>query len=345
MSILGTLAHWARDAWGAITGAAADVAGGFEKVWHYITSVYNTLGSIVGGVQLRAVLRFLYAISALHAAQGLISDALHRLAVWIYLNWIKPAIDRLTRQLVQLRAYTEREFALMFRLMVQMFNQAEAYTRMMVGFERSQRIAADKAEHAAMLKAVAACLATVQRQAAGGYNAGTHARLSIVGKLLDDIAARQPEVKALTSLLIRSVFDLETIDNPLLRFTIGKLLSELVGRLGVDRVTGDLIGRLLEPWIGDVRPRDLYSTERDVAARLSALEAQWADFMANGGPEVEQAGREWRDITGVAADVAILGVFGLAVADPQAWARGVADTVGAAGNATLDGVIRLIREA
>lgn len=344
MSIIGTVVRWAKDAWGQLAGAPANTIRGWVKIWHYITSVHNLFAWFVGSPQLRAVLKFLYTISIFHVALVAVYRALGHLAIWIYLTWVKPGLDRLTRQLRQFEAYTLATFARFWRVIWANYEAALAYTRLMVQFERNQRIAADRAEHAAMLKAVAAALATVQRQASSGYNSETRARLSVVGRLLDDLAARQPEVRGLVALLVRAVFDLEEIDNPVLRLGIAKLLGELVTRLGVERATGDLIARLLGPWIGGARPRDLYGTERDTAARLNALEAQWAEFMTDGGPEVEQAGREWKAITGIAADAAILGVFGLAVADPAAWARGVADTIGTAGNATLDGVIRLMRE-
>lgn len=344
MNLFRTLAGWARSAWSALTGLPGDVAAALEKTWHYITNVHNALSWIVGYPQLRAVLHFLYGISALHAAQAAIERALHDLARWVWITWLRPGFARLNRRISALAAWARLMFARTWLQMHRLYLASLAYTRKLVGIERAARIKADQAEHAAMLRAVAACLATVQREASSGYNAGTRARLSIVAQLLHDLADRTPAVRGLVSLLVKAVFDLETVDNPVLRFGISKLLSELIGHLGVDKATGDLIGRLLGPFTGGGQPTDLHGTEKAVADRLTALEQQWADFMTAGGPEVEQAGREWKDLTGIAADTAILGMAGLAVADPQAWATGVADTIGVAGNDTLDAVIHLISD-
>lgn len=344
MNILSTLAGWAKSAWSALTGLPGDVAGAYRKVWHYITNVHNALAWIVGYPQLRAVLHVLYSISAFRIGHDAISKAFHDLAKWIWITWLRPGFARLNRRITSLRAWAVATFQATWAQMYRLYFASLAYTRRLVGIERAARIKADQAEHAAMLKAVAACLATVQRQASSGYNAGTHARLSVVSQLLNDLADRTPAVRGLVSLLVKSVFDLETIDNPVLRAVIGKLLSELVAHLGVDKATGDLVGRLLAPFTGGGPPADLYSTERAVADRLTALEQQWADFMAAGGPEVEQAGQEWKAITGIAADAAILGLFGLAVADPRGWAASVADTIGVTGNDTLSAVIHLISD-
>ena len=343
--MFGTLAKWANDAWNFITGLPGDVAKAVQAVWHYVTQVHNTFGWFFGNPALRAVTRFLYSISYFHAAQIVIHDALGRLARWIWLTWIRPQVARLDRRITALFWWAVMRFIATWAQMYRLYYASLAYTRQLVAVERSQRIAADQAEHAAMLKAVAACLATVQRQASSGYNSGRHERLTIVNRLLNDLADRNPEIRGLVSLLVKAVIDLETIDNPVVRFTVGRLLTEVIGRLGVDKVTGDLIGRLLASFTGGGPPANLYDTERAVADRLAALEDTWAQFMDNGGPEVEQAGREWKQISGPVASVAILGLFGLAVADPGAFATGVTDTVGKAGNAALDVVIGAIQRA
>lgn len=345
MNFLDTLAGWAKSAWSSLLGLGGDATKALSDLWHYVTNVHNLLGWFVGGPQLKAVLRFLYSISVFHAAQVALADALRRVAAWIWITWIAPAVAALNRRITALAAWTRAEFTATWAQMYRLYFAALAYARQLVDLERRQRITADQAEHAAMLKAVAACLATVQRQASSGYNAGTHARLGVIETLLNDLADRNPANRGLVSLLVKSVLDLEAIDNPILRFGIGKLLGELIGKLGVDKVSGDLISRLLEPFTGGGPPTDLYGTERAVADRLTALEQQWADFMASGGPEVEQAGHEWKAISGLVADAAILSVFGLAVAEPAVWAAGVSDTIGTAGNAALDAIIGVITRA
>lgn len=345
IDILKTLGQWAKDAFGFITGGSGNPLNALLGLWRYITSVHNVLAWLVGGPQLKFILAALYNMSVLHLAVDAVSGALHMLARWILATWILPVRDDLIRRIAALKAWAVLAFQLTRALIELRYQAALAYTRALVGAERDQRLKGDQLEHAAMLKSVAAALATVQRQAATGYNSQLHERLGVVGKLLDELAVHDPLVKQVVKDLVTAVFDLETIDDPLLRFAIGKLLNTLVAKLSVDKVIGDLLGRLLGSLTGHGRAAGLQDVTRDIGQRLNALEGQWADFMRHGGSEVEQAGDEWQQLASLAIDVGIVGMFGLAVANPQAWATGVADTIGAAGNDTLISVINLIRKA
>lgn len=345
MNIFATIGNWARSAWGTITGLPGDVSKSISAIWHYVTSVHNTLSWLFGNPLLHYIGRMLYDISIFHAWVLEAQLAQRRIAIWIWTDYVKPVRDWLNGRINALRAWAQAQLSILLRTVIRLYLASLAYTRDQVAAERSARIRADQAEHAAMVKAVRAALATVQRQASSGYNAGLRERLGVVGQLLNTIADHNPVVKETVTLLVKAVFDLETIDNPAARLLIGKLLSEVIARAGVDRVIGDLIGRLLGPLEGGVRPADLYHVELDVARRLTGLETDWADFMASGGPEVEQAGREWRDITGVATDVALLGFLTLAVTDPQAWATGIADTAGVTGNAAMNAIVGLVSRA
>jgi len=197
-------------------------------------------------------------------------------------------------------------------------------------------------EHHKMLAGLKATLAEVQKEAASGYNAGTPDRKSTITRLLDDLAVTSPAVKGLVSDLIGLVIDVDTIDNPLARFIIQKLLAQVINRLGVERVIGDLLQRLIGPLAGQPKATGLYEVTRDVARRLAALEAQQADFMVNGGPEVEQAGRQWKDLASIATDAGLLAFLALAVADPEAWATGITDTAGPVANGAMTGLAGLL---
>lgn len=345
MNIFSTLVGWAKSAWSALTGLPGDVGKAIAGAWHYITSVHNALSWITSNPVLGLAKGILQNLSVFHLAQIALHDALVQLARWVWIYWIHPAVTRLDRRITALAAWTAWQLLLLRALTLRLYALSLAYARQLTAIERAGRVKADKAEHAAMLAAVKAALATVQRQAASGYNAGLHDRLGTIGTLLNDLAGRTPAIRGAVSLLARAVIDLETIDNPIERAAIAKLLQEVIAKAGVDKVTGDLIGRLLGPLEGQPRARGLYDMAKDASDRLTALERQWADFMTEGGPEIEQAGREWKALTGVVTDAGLLAMFGLAVADPQAWATGVADTVGAAGNATLDEIVGLIRKA
>lgn len=342
MNIFDTLGGWFRTAWNAVTGIPGDVGGALSKLWQLIQNQHNAISWIFGYPQLRAIWQVVSKVNTISLIIDLIHKLHQRQPGWTQAVQIDPAVALLKRLIAQLRAWTGLQLFLLRVLVQVLYEAALAYALALVRAERAQRIAADQAEHAAMLKAVAACLATVQQQASSGYNAGMHDRLTTVEKLLNDLADRNPAIRGLVSLLVKSIFDLETIDNPILRFTIGHLLSAIVGHLGIDQATGDLISALLGPLTGNGKPSTLAGVEKDVADRLGALEGQWATFMADGGPEVENAGKQWKTITSLTVDATILGVFALAVADPQAWATAVADTVGAVESDTLDAVISLI---
>lgn len=342
MDIFGTLRQWAGRAWSFIFGLPADVAKMADSLWRYITNVHNVLAWFTGGPELKYALSVLGSLSEFRLAEVAIRDALHRLAGWLWLTMVRPVRDQLRRSIARLYAWTLAEFVATWAQMYRLYFAALAYTRALVSAERAARIRGDQAEHAAMLKRVAAAVAQIEHEAATGYNSGLHGRLGLVATLLNDVADRAPQVKALTSMLIKAVIDLETIDNPVARWVIGRLLTEIIGKLGVDKVTGDLISRLLGPLSGQPKAAGVQDVTRDVADRLAALEAQWADFMDQGGPEVEQAGREWKALTSLGTDAAMLGFLGLAVTEPDAWARAMADTVGVAGNAALAAIVKVI---
>lgn len=342
IDIISTLAGWFTSAWNTITGIPGDLGNAFSKMWHLVQDQHSVVSWLVGYPIWHAVYQTWKQLNLITVIED-ISRQLHQRAPgWTWLEQIQPQVTRLDGRITQLRAWAVSQFHTVYVVMGILYQASLAYTRKLVGIERAQRIQAIQAEHAAMLKAVAACLATVQAQAASGYNAGLHDRLSTVGKLLNEIADRSPAVRDLVNLLIKAVFDLEVIDNPLLRWTIGHLLSSVIGHLGIDQATGDFISSLLAPFTGGGQPHDLASVEKDVADRLNTLEDQWAGFMTSGGPEVEQAGKQWKDITSLAVDAGILAMFALAVADPAAWATAVADTVGEVENATLTAVVDLI---
>lgn len=343
MNILGTLAGWAKSAFGFVTGLGGRIGDAYSAVWHYISNVHNALSWITGYAQLHALISILRALG--HHSDGLeaIRKALRRLPRWLWLTMINPAVTRLSRRIAALAGWTRLHLFLLWLATVRLVAAERAARIKADRAERAQRIAAVSAEHAAMLKAVAACLSTVQRQAATGYNMTLHDRMTVVGKLLNDLADRSPAVKGLVSDLVSAMFDLETIDNPVARFLVSHLLSQVVAHLGIDQATGELIAQLLGPIAGQPKASGLQDVTRDIGGRLNVLEGQWAQFMHDGGEDVEDAGSQWKTLSALTVDAALLGFFGLAVGDPSAWATGVADTVGAAGNATLDAVFRLIK--
>lgn len=342
MNWLKTLAGWASSAWSGISGAVTDPVKVITSLWHYITSLHDVLAWLTANPIVQFYNTALDVFRAIQGLVDLVHDVLERLASWIWRHQVLPVRTQLRQAIARLDAWARMMFVRQQAEIVRLYRSALAYTRKLVGIERAQRIKGDRLEHAAMLKAVAACLATVQQQAASAYNAALHDRIGLAGQILDDMAGHTPVIKEGVDLVLKYLIDLENIDDPVLRWALNKALAEVINNAEVDKVAGGLAQQLLAPIIGQPKARGLHDVVADIAARLAVMEGQWAAFMRAGGSEVEQAGNEWKDVTGVLVNLGFLGFTGLAVADPAAWATGVADTVGVAGNAALGGIVDLI---
>jgi hypothetical protein len=342
VGILKSLLGVARAALGAITGAAGATVSGLGELYAYITNEHNLLAWLTGGPELELEKRYLVALADHTGALEDIRAALARVGAWIYANLVKPAVDRLNKRISALAAYVRQQISMLYVFINLLYQQSLAYTRAQVGAERAARVTAVKTEHAQMLQRVTAAIQSLNNAAASGYNTGATTRLETIAGLLDTIADDNPLTKDLVSLLANGILDLAEVDDPLLRFGLGKLLQDVIARAGVDAAVGDLVSSLLGTAAAQPQAHSLYDVEKDVAGRLNALEQWIASFMAGGGADLEQAGREWKDLRSITVDAAVLGFFALAVADPQAWADGVADTAGVVIDGALTGIVEVI---
>lgn len=345
MNILKTLFSWASSAWSAAAGIPGDISRAIQSVWHYITSVHNFLSWLTANPILGYARTALAYMTGVHFDLLAIHAALSRVAHWIWIDIVRPVRDALNRRISQLAAWTARQLAAERSARIRADLNERAARIKADAAERAARIKAIKAEAAARVKGDKATLATVQHEAASGYDSQLHDRLGIVGKVVDLLATHNPEIKGIVTKLVTGLLDLETVDDPVLRFVLSKVLMEVIDKAGVDKVAADLATRLLGPLLGHARPTDLHGVAADISGRLNALEAEWATFMEHGGPQVETAGQEWADMTSLLVDAGLLAFFGLAVADPTAWAAGIADTIGVVANDAAIGTINLIRKA
>lgn len=342
MGWLKTAVGWAQDTWRSITGAAEAPLDVLRKVWKWLASLHGLLGWLFGVPVLDWMTASLANAAEHTRAWEALEQLLARIPAWIKHHLILPWVRLLLARIAALQRWTAAQLLALRILMMWLYLAARLYARQLVAAEHKAMITAVAREHQQMLAGLRATLAEVQKEAASGYNSGTPDRKSVIQRLLTDLAVTNPAVKGLVSDLVGLVIDVETVDNPVVRFLVQKLLAQIIDRLGVDRVVGDLLGRLLQPLMGQPRAAGLYDVTRDVAQRLTALEAQQADFMINGGPEVEQAGREWKDLASLATDAALLAFLGLAVADPAAWASGIAGTAGPVADGAMTGIAGLL---
>lgn len=344
MNFFGTLEKWARDAWNFLAGVPGDVGRAFAAVWHFIHSVHDVLSWLVRTPIVDDFKALLDHAGTVGSLFRLYLGALARVWHWIDAFLVQPLRAEMLQRLAQLRTWLlDRIFALA-RLVMELYRKALAYTDQQVGIERQARIADVKAARKYALDLVTALHQQIEREAASGYNSTLGGRLGVIRKILDDLGVRNPLVKALTARLTGLVIDLAGVENPLLRFLISLVLSRVINALGIEKVIGALLARLVGSVADGPQAHGLADVTRDIGQRLNNLEDQWADFMHDGGPEVEQAGREWKQLGTLGFDAGLLAFVALAVADPQAWARGIADTIGTVGNDAIIGIEHTIRK-
>lgn len=341
MGFLNDLKNWATDAFKAIFGGVSDVAGALTKLWHYITSVHNLLAWVQGVPVLSDLVNLVQFVSTEIKAYVSVYRALQRIPAWILAHLIMPWVRYLQGLINRLAAKEAADVRMLIADIIEALRIAEAYTDRQVGIERADRIKDVNAARAYALQLVTALHQAVEREASSGYLEDYAKRLGLIGKITDDLAVHNPVIRQLAGVFVRGVLDLAAVDDPVARFALGALLTQVVNRLGVDRVAGDLLGSLLGPLIGRGRPANLHDVMHDIDDRLSALEGNWAEFMADGGPEVEQAGQDWKDLTSPLTDAALLGFFALIVTDPRGAATATSDTIGTVIRDTIGQVHRL----
>jgi hypothetical protein len=201
-----------------------------------------------------------------------------------------------------------------------------------INAERKQRVRQVHYAEARAKAEVKALHGVIEREAASAYRVSNDQRKSLIVRLLDFAATRNPELRLIVKDIATGLLDLLEIEDPPLRLLLGFLVKQVIDRLGIDKAAGALIKDLIYPIIGKGPPKSLHDTILDITQRLDAVEAQWAKFMEDGGSQVEQAGTDWRNITSIAASIAIVAFTAQAMVDPSRWASEIADTVGTAAN-------------
>lgn len=345
MSILDTVKHWAGTAWNDFTGAVQDPVRAFESLWKFVSST-NTMQQWLMRFPLwHQFVSTVAVVEQLVRALRMIGDALDRIEDYIWRQLIAPLRAQLLG-LIRADRYRERQdIALVRRELGRAFRWLLLFTVEVIKTEQQRRARAVTAARRYSAALTAAALAAVQREAASAYATGLKGRVSMLEKIIGDLAGRNPLIKDIEAKAVTAILDLISVDDPALRLLVGFLVNRIVKSAGTDSVAGDLLRSLVGPLIEDPKPKTLYGVVKDVAARLAALEAQQQQFMADGGPEVENAGRQWNAITSLAADAAMIAFAGQAMADPAGWAAEIATVMGGPANDILGGIVGLVERA
>lgn len=330
-----TVARRARDAKLATKHKKATPQSVGSSLWSFVNSVasgvkdYLTHGVDVFANAVAAhsdVLKWLIPIQW---------RAIHALAVWV-LNDVERRINGLiARQVGALRAWTWAQLKDLAYIIAVAISTLRAQLTMRINAEVKARVKAVARAEAEARTEIRRLHQQVEREAASGYASGVKGHLTAVGLLGDAISAAEPEMKHLVGRIVGYAVDLAEIDNPLIRFLAGKLIGYLITKLGINKIAGDMLGRLVDPVTHMGAPKGLPEVITMVCGRINALEHFSATFMADGGPEVLAAGKDWRDLDTVVASVGIVALFSAMVAEPNAWAKVISSTVGVVVNDTI----------
>lgn len=312
-------------------------------IWHWINGVASGVSHFLGHTLHSFGEAILFHLQHIVATFQEEINAAYRIIFWwerIVWHTIKSWI---AKQYAQLRAYVKREVAYLIRLIYVATRAVLALALAAVRQERHDRkVAVGRAEARARAQ-IKALHGVIEREAASGYRINRDDRASLIVRLLDYAVIRNPEVKALVGKIATGLLDLLAIDDPILRILLGFLIKHVIDKLGIDKAVGVLISDLLAPLLGKPKPADLHDVIMDLSDRALALEKFAATFMEDGGAQVEQAGKDWREITGVLGNVAILAFTVQAVVAPKAWASEIDKTVGRVVNDTVLGAERLFK--
>ena len=338
MNFLKSMLKYAQDAWSGITGAVTDPVRALQQLWHFAGSIHQLFSHLFANVS-----RLLHwnHLSLSADLLNLINDvlgALARVKNWIWHHQVNPVRVHLTGDIRNLRRWTGHNLYLLRQYDIRLFFASLGYAYRLARNERNDRVKAVIAARKYTVTLVKASLKTVDREASDGYNSGIKARKDMITSIADDLANRAPLIKGIVNDLISALLDFLAVDNPALRFALNLALSKVVDDAAVDKVTGALLQTLIKDITGEGKVGTLEEVAKDVSVRLTGLENKWADYAADGGSELQEAGEEWQRLASLPVDLAIVAFLADMVADPAQWARDVNDTAGA----VIDGAVTAI---
>lgn len=342
MSTGQSVSAWAKQARALISAKRQNQQASNNGFWSWINAVATGVNHLLSG-----------SLSNFARAEG---DWAHLILWWdreVYHGYQKLATWAINSLLAPLRQYVNRRIAyvimllaVQFRQLRQMIAQAKRdayqYARELFRLEQTLRIQADQALDREIKTRIKWLHQALEREAVSGYKLAYDQRVSTITRVADLIGVQNPLVRGLVKRLVSGLLDLAAVDDPLARLVLSFLLKHIIDRLGLDRVIGNLLQRMLQPLLGAPRPRGLPEVIADLSQRLNGLDAQWAEFMANGGAEVEQAGQEWQGVTSLIGDAALLAFLGTMCYRPAEFASEVTSGVNALVNDTISGAKDLL---
>lgn len=315
----------------------------FGDMWHWVNGIADGIGHFFGSTLVNLA-------KAVWQHMDTVVDVLQEI---LYLEWrLATWVDRLVWHVVRgwiydlarrVQARMRQNTAYLIRLIYVTSQAVLSAALNWVRAERKARIRDVNRARAQARAEIRAMHHTIEREAASGYMVGQGDRLDEIVKLLEYAVVRVPILKHFVGRLAGLVLDLLSVDNPVARLLVGFLINHVIDKLGIDKLVGAAAKDMLEPLLGEPKPRDLHDVIVDMSRRMLNEEKQWTQFYANGGAQVEQAGDFWRNITGPLGTAAIVAFTAEAVTHPDAWAQGINDTIGRAATDVIDGAVKLFK--
>ena len=342
MDVFGSIENWASSAWDGFQSITGSAYTSWQRVWHLTASIVAGLGWVVMQLVSPGTIGIYQVLQALIVAVRNLRDALDRVAWWVWTYMILPVRADLEIQIWVLRAQLLVRIQLLTNLVWILYQVERAYTATLVGRERQQRIA-DIASARAYSRALTTQLhQTIEAEAVAGYKAGQGIRTTLLEQLAQDLHVRGILDKVATDLLVKAISVVVTVDDPVLAAAANRIIGLIIKKSGIGADLGDLIDRLINPGAGGPAPKDLTGVIADITHRIGQIEDWISRFMLDGGPELEDAGKQMKTMNSLVVDAGLLAFFTQAVVAPEAWAKEMTDTVGTVVNDTLSGIMRLI---
>jgi hypothetical protein len=343
MSIGSSLQAQAARARQAMAAAGTSPSGVLGNIWHWINSVSAGISHVIG-VDLLGVIKVAFAWDKFAGHVYLtVAKAIEHSLIWLIRGLIRAVQTKFDRLIDQLRAKERKDYNHLLHLIAWAIVQLERFARWLVSREAAMRLKGDIYVYNTARTWDKALHQLIEREAVSGYKLGQNQQMATIDRVLSLLANLNPVVRPLVADLAKGILDLLSVDDPVLRIALGFVIKHVIDRLALDKPAARLLGDLLNPILATGHPRGLHDVIADICARLATSENAWAQFMADGGSEVEQAGAGWQKITGYGTDALILAFLGSAVIAPQTWARDVGNTLGVVTNDTISAVARLLR--
>lgn len=331
-------------AWGAITAIRQDPQAAMTALAQYVDAVQVALDdTVVSGLRPTTLSLAEFAGAVFTVVRSL-RDAVNRTAGWVWLYMIVPVWHGLDIKINTLNAQTAVKIADTRAFAYTLYLDAVRVATTLNRDERNARIADVNLARAQAQALTQALHQAIEHEAASGYAAGKGDRSGPLSALVADLHARGLINAVVNTLLVRAISVLLTTGDPALEAAVTRVISAVIKKSGLGSDLGNYLYGLIIPGQGGPEPKDLPSVVSDISHRLGAIEDWITGFMLDGGPEVKDAGRQWKTITSLTVDAALLAFFGQAVAAPEAWAREVSDTVGTVANDAASGIVALLHQ-